>query len=70
MLLGAVCMSYASMVTKEQISVRLDPIHLRLLQGLTPLYGTTKGEVARYLIVESLEEKHGLDALREKKAIK
>jgi hypothetical protein len=58
------------MATKEQVSVRLDSIHLKLLRDLEPMYGNSKSEVARYLLVESIEEKHGLERLREKKAIR
>ena len=50
--------------------MRLDSIHLKLLHDLEPLYGNSKSEVARYLLVESIEAKHGLERLREKKAIK
>jgi hypothetical protein len=55
---------------KNQISIRLDPMHLRELEDLQPHFGNSNGEVARHLLVESLEHKHGLDRLREKKAIK
>lgn len=52
------------------MSVRLDPAHLRELRDLEPHYGNSPAEVARFLIVEGLEQKHGLDKLREKKAIR
>jgi hypothetical protein len=55
---------------KHQVALRLDPVHLRELRDLQPHYGNSNGEVARYLIVEALEQKHGLAGLREKKAIK
>lgn len=58
------------MSTKKQVSVRLDTIHLRELGDLQPHYGNSPSEVARYLLVESLEHKHGLERLREKKAIR
>jgi hypothetical protein len=58
------------MSTKNQISVRLDPIHLKELRDLQPHFGNSNGEVARTLLVQSLEQKHGLDGLRQKKAIK
>jgi hypothetical protein len=58
------------MAAKRQVNIRLDTIHLRELKDLQPHYGNSPGEVARYLIVESLEQKHGLQGLREKKAIK
>ena len=58
------------MPNKTQISVRLSGLHLKLLQGLQPLYGDNKSEVARHLLIDSLEEKHGLTLLRENKAIR
>jgi len=58
------------MQNKERVSVRLDAMHLRLLGELEPLYGNSMSEVARFLLVESLEAKHGLERLRQKKAIK
>ena len=58
------------MAVKKQVNVRLDAVHLRELKDLQPHFGTSNSEVARYLLVESLEQKHGLEGLREKKAIK
>lgn len=58
------------MTVKSQVSVRLDAIHLRELQDLQPHFGNSKSEVARYLLIESLEHKHTLEGLREKKAIR
>lgn len=58
------------MSVKRQVNVRLDPIHLKELADLQPHFGNSPGEVARTLLVQSLEEKHGLDRLREKKAIR
>jgi len=63
-------MPFASMVVKNQVSIRLDPAHLKELEDLQPHYGNSNGEVARFLIVEALENKHGLDGLRAKKAIR
>jgi len=57
------------MRNKSQLSVRLDRVHFKELEDLTPHYGTTRGEVARFLLIEALQDKHGLDRLREKKAI-
>lgn len=68
--IGVISIAYALMPTKEQVSVRLDAIHLKELQDLQPHYGNSNSEVARYLLVESLEQKHGLAGLREKKAIR
>ncbi len=62
--------AYARMKAKSQVSVRLDPLHLKLLEDLQPLYGNSKSEVARLLIVDGMEEKFGLERLREKKAIR
>jgi hypothetical protein len=52
------------------MNVRLDPVHIRELADLQPHFGNSPGEVARTLLVECLEQKHGLDRLREKKAIR
>jgi hypothetical protein len=68
--LGIICVPFGNMSTKKQVNVRLDIVHLKELEDLQPHYGNTNGEVARYLIVEGLEHKHGLSGLREKKAIK
>jgi len=58
------------MTEKRQVNVRLDPVHLKELRDLQPHFGNSNSEVARYLLVESLEQKHGLEGLREKKAIR
>ena len=69
--LGAICIAYdEQMPTKEQVSVRLDSTCLKLLEDLEPVYGNSKSEVARFLLIEGLERKHGLDLMREKKAIR
>jgi Arc/MetJ-type ribon-helix-helix transcriptional regulator len=58
------------MANKTQVSVRLDPMHLRELRDLEPHFGNNASEVARTLLVQMLEQKHGLDRLREKRAIR
>ncbi len=58
------------MQQKSQVSVRLAPAHLKELEDLQPHFGDSKSEVARHLLIEALEEKHGLDGLRIKKAIR
>jgi len=58
------------MTQKSQVSVRLAPAHLKELEDLQPHFGDTKSEVARYLLIEALEEKHTLEGLRHKKAIR
>jgi hypothetical protein len=58
------------MSTKRQVNVRLDAVHLRELRDLQPHFGNSNSEVARTLLIQSLEEKHGLEGLREKKAIR
>ncbi len=60
----------AFMANKVPVQVRLDSSHVRLLDDLAPLYGNTTGEIARFLLVEALVQKHGLERLREKRAIK
>lgn len=68
--IGVIGYAYGIMGNKTQVSVRLDPVHVKELHDLQPHYGNTAGEVARFLLVESLEHKHGLEKLREKKAIR
>lgn len=68
--LGAICIAFEGMAIKDQISVRLSRTCLKLLEDLEPVYGDSKSEVARFLVVEGLERKHGLDLMREKKAIR
>ncbi len=58
------------MRNKEQVSVRLDAKVLKLLDDLQPHFGSTRGEVARQLLVEALEQKHGLEGLRKKGVIR
>lgn len=58
------------MTEKIQVNVRLDRVHVKELRDLQPHFGNSPGEVARTLLVQSLEQKHGLDKLREKKAIR
>jgi hypothetical protein len=55
---------------KKQVNVRLDPVHVKELRDLQDQYGNSVSEVARYLLIESLEGKYGLERLRERKAIK
>ena len=58
------------MTVKNQVSVRLDAAHLKELEDLQPHYGNSRGEVARYLLVEALQAKYGMDRLRQRKAIR
>jgi hypothetical protein len=58
------------MTVKKQFNLRLDPVHVKELRDLQPHFGNSPGEVARALLIESLQQKHGLDGLREKKAIR
>lgn len=58
------------MVTKHQVSIRLHPAILRELEDLQPHFGNSNSEVARRLLTEILEQKHGLERLRQKGAIR
>ena len=69
-LLVDICQLIDIMTVKKQVNLRLDPIHVRELKDLQPHFGNSPGEVARTLLVECLEQKHGLEGLREKKAIR
>jgi hypothetical protein len=58
------------MTAKRQVNVRLDPAHIRELTDLEPHFGNSPAEVARALLIQMLEQKHGLAGLRQKKAIR
>ena len=55
---------------KTPCTVRLDNVHLALIDELMPFYGNSRPEVVRMIIIEWFKEEYGLDRLREKKAIK
>ncbi len=52
---------------KTTRSVRLDDIHWKLIEGLIPFYGTTKGEVVRNLVLMWLHDNLGSDTMEELK---
>lgn len=54
-------------------SVRLDDVHWKLLEGLTPFYGSSAPEVIRNIILMWLHDNLGsktIDELKENNAIK
>jgi len=58
------------MTPKDQLTIRLDPIHLKLLDDWLPFYGNSRPEVVRFIVIDWLRSKYGDDGLRKKKAIK
>jgi hypothetical protein len=55
---------------KAQVSTRLYPVQLKEPEDLQPHHSNSKVEVARFLVVEALQDTRGIDWLREKKAVK
>lgn len=52
---------------KQTKSVRFDDIHLRILEGLTPFYGSTSAEVIRNIVLLWLHENIGGETIDELK---
>ena len=58
---------------KTALSVRLDAVHWEIIEGLTPFYGSNKGEVVRNIVKMWLHDNLGSETmatLKENKAIK
>ena len=58
---------------KEHRSVRLDKVHWRLLEELTPFYGSSAPEVVRNIVLMWLHDNLGsrtIDELKDNDAIK
>ena len=55
---------------KQTKSVRLDDIHLKILERLTPFYGSTPAEVIRNIMLMWLHEHLGGDTIKELERIK
>lgn len=58
---------------KQTKSVRFDDIHLRILEELTPFYGSTSAEVIRNIVLLWLHENIGsktMDELKKMGAIR
>ena len=58
---------------KTARSVRLDDIHWDIIEGLTPFYGSNKGEVIRNIVLMWMHDNLGSETmkeLKENKAIK
>jgi len=52
---------------KTTRSVRLDDIHWMIVEGLTPFYGTTKGEVIRNIVLMWIHDNLGSNTMKELK---
>jgi len=52
---------------KQTKSVRFDDIHLRILEELTPFYGSTSAEVIRNIVLLWLHENIGSETMSELK---
>jgi hypothetical protein len=55
---------------KETLRVRLDKLHIELLNGYIPILGGSPGEVARSIIVDWLITKLGWDKIEEMGAMR
>jgi len=58
---------------KTTKSIRLDKVHWNLIEGLTPFYGTTEGEVVRNIVLIWLHDNLGsktINELKQNNAIK
>ncbi len=58
------------MAQKDQLTIRLDTIHLRLLDDLQPFYGNSRPEVVRAIVIDWLKSQLGNEVLRKKRAIR
>jgi len=50
---------------KTTRSIRLDDVHWRLLEKLTPFYGSSAPEVVRHIVLMWLHENLGKDTIKE-----
>jgi hypothetical protein len=60
-------------MSKDQICIRLDEIHLDIIDSLQPFYGNSRPEVIRNLVIRWIEQNIGsanLEKLKEIGAIK
>jgi hypothetical protein len=44
--------------------IRLDEVHWKIVQGLTPFYGSTEAEVVRTIVTMWIHDNIGSDAIR------
>lgn len=61
------------MAQKNQISIRLDEVHLDIIDSLQPFYGNSRPEVIRNLVIRWVEQNIAsptLEKLKEIGAIK
>jgi hypothetical protein len=52
---------------KTALTVRLDDIHWEIIEGLTPFYGSNRGEVIRNIIIMWLDGNLGSSTVKELK---
>jgi hypothetical protein len=57
------------MSRKNQLTVHLDEVHLKLLDGLQPFFGNSRPEVVRNIVILWLKAEYGLKGLQEKGAV-
>ena len=57
------------MARKDQLTVHLDPVHLKLIDGLQPFLGNSRPEVVRNIVMMWLKTEYGIEGLQERKAI-
>lgn len=60
-------------MAKDQVCIRLDEVHLDIIDSLQPFYGNSRPEVIRNLVIRWVEQNIGgahLEKLKEIGAIK
>jgi hypothetical protein len=50
--------------------IRLDGVHLELIDKLQPFFGNSRPEVLRTIVIQWLKEQYGMPGLRDEKAIR
>jgi len=55
---------------KEDLTIYLDPIHLRLIDDLMPFYGNSRPEVVRNIVLDWLKANMGWETIRKRKGVK
>ncbi len=57
------------MARKDQICIRLDEVHLRIIDSLQPFHGNSRPEVIRNLVILWMAQNIGMQKLKEFGAI-
>lgn len=55
---------------KDRLMIRLDPIHLELVDRLQPFFGNSRPEVLRTIVIQWLKDQYEMSGLREHRAIR